>query len=169
VNSNTQFAQATASIFTTTLAGGQNAITAKYLGDNNYAASAASPSVTVTVTSPTVTTSSLPNGVVGARYPSTQLTATGGASPYTWTLTAGSLPTGLAPLPSTGVISGTPTATGTFHFTVQVKDSVGNTNSAALAITINAQLQVTTSSVPTDVDAGVPYTSTTLTATGNSS
>ncbi len=165
-NTNTQLAQATASIFTTALAGGQNAITAQYLGDNNYAASGVSPSVTITVTSPTVTTSSLPTGVVSVAYPSTQLTATGGATPYTWSVTAGSLPTGLAPLPSTGIISGTPTATGTFHFTVQVKDSVGNTNTAALAITINAPLQVTTSSVPTDVDAGVPYTSTTLMATG---
>ena len=166
VNSNTHFAQANASIFTTALAGGQNAFTAKYLGDSNYAASAVSPAVTVTVTLPTVTTSSLPTGVVSAPYPSTQLTATGGASPYTWSLTAGSLPTGLAPLSAAGLISGTPTATGTFHFTVQVKDSLGNTSTAALAITINAQLQVTTSSVPTDVDAGVPYTSTTLTATG---
>jgi len=166
VNTNTQFAQATASIFTTALAGGQNAITAQYLGDSNYAASAISPSVTVTVTLPTVTTSSLPIGVVNAPYPSTQLTATGGASPYTWTLTAGSLPAGLALLPSTGVISGTPTATGTFHFTVQVKDSAGNTNTAALTITINAALQVTTSSVTTPVDAGVAYPSTTLTATG---
>jgi hypothetical protein len=166
VNSNTHFAQATASIFTTALAGGQNAITAEYLGDSNYAASAVSPSVTVTVTLPTVTTSSLPTGVVNAPYPSTQLAATGGAPPYTWTLTAGSLPTGLAPLPSTGVISGTPTATGTFHFTAQVRDSAGNTSTAALAITVNASLQVTTSSVPTDVDAGVPFASTTLTATG---
>ena len=166
VNPNTHFAQATAAIFTTALAGGQNAITAKYLGDSNYAASAPSASVTVTVTLPTVTTSSLPTGVVNAAYPSTQLTASGGASPYTWSLTAGSLPTGLAPLSSAGIISGTPAATGTFHFTVQVKDSLGNTNTAALAITINAPLQVTASSVPTDVDAGVPYTSTTLTATG---
>ena len=166
VNSSTLFAQATGAFSTTTLAGGANVITAEYLGDNNYAVSLVSPSVTVTVTSPTVTTSSLPNGVVGAPYPSTQLTASGGATPYTWSVTAGSLPTGLAPLSSTGVISGTPSATGTFQFTVQVKDSVGNTNTAALAITVNASLQVTTSSVPTDVDAGVPYTSTTLTATG---
>ncbi len=166
VNTNTQSAQATASIFTTALGGGQNAITAQYLGDSNYAASGVSPSVTVTVTLPMVTTSSLPTGVVNAVYPSTQLTASGGATPYTWSVTAGSLPTGLAPLPSTGVISGTPTATGTFHFTVQVKDSLGNTNTAALTFTINAPLQVTTTSVPTDVDAGVPYTSTTLAATG---
>ncbi len=166
VNTNTQLAQATASIFTTALAGGQNAITAQYLGDSNYAASGVSPSVTVTVTLPTVTTSSLPTGVVNAVYPSTQLTASGGATPYTWSVTAGSLPTGLVPLPSTGVISGTPSATGTFHFTVQVKDSLGNTNTAALTITINAPLQVTTSSITTPVDAGVAYPSTTLTATG---
>jgi subtilase family serine protease len=169
VNSTTFFAQATATISTSSLVGGQNVITAKYLGDSNYAASATSPSVTVTVTSPTVTTSSLPTGLVNSPYPSTQLTASGGATPYTWTVTAGSLPAGLAPLPSTGIISGTPTTKGTSNFTVQVKDAVGNTNTAALSITINASLQVTTTTVPTDVDAGVAYTATTLTATGGTS
>jgi hypothetical protein len=52
VNSSTLFAQATGSI-SPTLANGQNAITAKYLGDSNYAASAAvSNTVTITVGSP---------------------------------------------------------------------------------------------------------------------
>ncbi len=48
VDSNTSFAQATASI-SPTLANGQDVITARYLGDSNYAASVASPSVTVAV------------------------------------------------------------------------------------------------------------------------
>jgi pro-kumamolisin-like protein/Big-like domain-containing protein len=48
VNQGTMFAQATASI-NPVLAAGQDAITAKYLGDSNYAASAASPPVTVNV------------------------------------------------------------------------------------------------------------------------
>ena len=57
-----------------------------------------------------IATATLPAGSVGSNYSAT-LNATGGVGPYTWTLTSGSLPSGLA-LSSTGMISGTP-ATGT--------------------------------------------------------
>src|SRR5713101_8034549 len=77
---------------------------------------------TVTVTNPSVlsvTTSSLPDGTVGSPY-SAALAAAGGSPPYTWALTAGSLPAGLSLATSTGAISGTPTTAGTSSFTVQV-------------------------------------------------
>jgi hypothetical protein len=85
-----------------------------------------------------VATTSLPDGVLNAAYPATTLEATGGVPPFTWTLTSGSLPTGLT-LASNGGISGTPTATGTFDFTVQVTDSEtpAMTASADLSITVN--------------------------------
>jgi len=72
---------------------------------------------------PSVTTASLPNGTVGAAY-NQSLTATGGTPPYQWSwmAAAGSaLPPGLT-LSSTGTISGTPTAAGTFNVIVQVQD-----------------------------------------------
>jgi hypothetical protein len=81
-----------------------------------------------------VTTSSLPNGVEGSAYSQT-LAATGGTSPYTWTKSAGSLPTGLS-ISSSGVISGTPTASGVFSFTAEVTDSASTTATASLSITI---------------------------------
>jgi Putative Ig domain len=56
-----------------------------------------------------VTTTSLPGAQVGKPYAAT-LTAAGGTPPLSWSLTAGSLPSGLALTPSSGVISGTPTA-----------------------------------------------------------
>jgi hypothetical protein len=85
-----------------------------------------------------VATTSLPNGVLNTAYPSTTLQATGGVPPFTWTLTSGSLPTGLN-LASDGTITGTPTATGTSSFTVQVTDSESPamTASANLTITVN--------------------------------
>ena len=70
-----------------------------------------------------ISTSSLPNGQVGAAY-STTLAATGGTKPYTWTLTAGTLPPPLLLNAATGAITGTPTsAVANTPLTFQVKDS----------------------------------------------
>jgi hypothetical protein len=78
-----------------------------------------------TVVAPlTITTASLPGGTVATAYSAT-LAATGGTSPYTWSLSAGTLPAGLTLSQSTGVISGTPTAAGTASITVQCVDSTG--------------------------------------------
>jgi Putative Ig domain len=68
-----------------------------------------------------MTFSSLPGGTVGAAYSAT-LTARGGTPPYVWNVVSGQLPAGLT-LSSAGAISGKPTATGNFHFFLQVKDS----------------------------------------------
>ncbi len=51
------------------------------------------------------------------------ITASGGQGPLTWSLTTGSFPTGVTLNPATGVISGTPTVTGTFPFSVTVSDT----------------------------------------------
>ena len=69
----------------------------------------------------TITTTSLPPANAGVAY-SAQLAASGGISPYLWSITSGALPTGLT-LSTGGLISGTPTATGSFTFTIQVTDS----------------------------------------------
>jgi len=70
-----------------------------------------------------ITTTSLPDGLVGASYNVT-LTATGGTLPYSWNLQSGNLPDGLS-LSSVGVISGIPGAgtAGSYSFTVKVSDN----------------------------------------------
>jgi hypothetical protein len=82
-------------------------------------------------------TSSLPEGVVGLAYSQT-LSAIGGTSPYTWSVTKGTLPAGLKLQSSSGVISGTFTTAGSFTFTVQVKDSGKQSATAALTIEVTA-------------------------------
>jgi hypothetical protein len=115
----------------------------------------------------TITTTSLPNGTVAIFYDS-QLMATGGTTPYKWSITSGVLPPGLSLTPATGVISGTPTTTGPYPITVQVADSESTpvTATAAFTITIDPTppLQVTTSSLLPGTQ-GVYYTSP-LAATG---
>lgn len=114
---------------------------------------------------PSITTASLPAGTVGTAYTTTNLAATGGVSPYTWSVTAGALPGGLT-LSSAGAISGTPTAFGTFNFTVQVKDASNFTATANLSIKVNpAPVVITTTSLPNGVVNTAGY-SATLTATG---
>jgi hypothetical protein len=108
----------------------------------------------------TVTTSSLPSGTVGTPY-SQNLAATGGTQPYNWTLVGTGLPGGLS-LSSNGTISGTPNATGTFNFTVQVQDSTSATAQKALSITVNAagtqyNADFITQVVPTTVTAGQSF------------
>ncbi len=95
-----------------------------------------------------ITTTTLSNGTTGTAYNAT-LGATGGAPPYTWALVSGALPTGLNPLSAGGLISGTPTAAGTFTFTVSVTDSLSVTRTAVLTITVvSPPLLIATTTLP---------------------
>ena len=106
---------------------------------------------------------SLPSAQFGAVY-STSLAATGGTTPYTWSVSAGALPGGLT-LSSAGVLSGTPTAAGTFSFTAKITDAAAQTATAALQIIIApAPLMITTATLPNG-EFGMAY-SATLAATG---
>jgi len=88
-----------------------------------------------------ITTASLTNGALGIPY-TAALGAAGGTLPHTWLITSGSLPLGLSLNASTGTIAGTPTATGTAAFTIQVRDS------ANPAATVTKPLSITIDSPP---------------------
>jgi hypothetical protein len=73
--------------------------------------------------SPTITTASIPaTATVGSAYAGATISASGGTPPLSFTLSSGQLPSGIS-LSRTGAISGTPKASGTFMFVVQVQDS----------------------------------------------
>ena len=84
---------------------------------------------------PTITTTLLPNGNVGAAYRQ-QLAATGGSAPLMWSIVGGSLPDGFV-LDASGVISGLPTTAGAAStFTVQVEDTRQQSATQGLSIEI---------------------------------
>lgn len=98
-------------------------------------------SVTITGSSSppplSISTTSLPAATAGNAY-SSPLSATGGKTPYSWTLASGSLPSGITVNPA-GSLSGTTSQTGQFSFTVQVSDSSSPIQTATqpLVLTVN--------------------------------
>ena len=110
-------------------------------------------SITVnsTLTQLTISTTTLPSGSQNSAY-NAMLAATGGVTPYTWSLVSGALPGGLSLSPSTGAIIGTPTGAGVSTFTVKVTDSEGSPQTATkqLSITINpaVPLSISTTTLP---------------------
>ena len=91
----------------------------------------------------------LPDGFVNQVYHAT-LNAYGGTQPYTWALNSGEFPTGLT-ISSAGVIAGTPTTAGTYHFIVEVRDSSGEVDTQRYSIIVysgtSGSLTITTSSL----------------------
>lgn len=94
-----------------------------------------------------ITTTALANGSVGAAYSQT-LTATGGQTPYAWSIPAASMPPGLKLNTATGVISGTPTATGFYSLEATATDAQNNTATAKLSISVAGGVTISPSTLP---------------------
>ena len=92
----------------------------------------------------------LPNGTECETYSASVLSVQGGTPPFTWSVSAGSLPPGMSIAAADGSISGTPTAAGTFTFTVTVVDSTSPALTATQdqTITIAPNCAVPTTSAP---------------------
>ncbi|AVS92808.1 Ig domain-containing protein,Calx-beta domain-containing protein [Paracidovorax avenae] len=115
----------------------------------------------------TISPASLPAATAGTNYSQT-LGANGGTAPYTFAVTAGALPAGLG-LSSAGVLSGTPTASGSFSFTVTATDS-RNVNPAtgnrAYTLTVAAPVLTLPATTLPGGASGQAYSATINQATG---
>jgi hypothetical protein len=116
------------------------------------------PALAITTASP------LTSAAVGTAY-STTLGATGGSGARTWSVSLGTPPAGLSLSPS-GILSGTPSATGSETFTVKVTDSSGASATKVFSLSVGSAALAITSTSPLDSGTvGTPY-SQTLQATG---
>lgn len=84
----------------------------------------------------TIATSTVAPATSGSAYTQT-FTAVGGEAPLTWSLSAGDLPLGLDLGASDGKITGTPTETGSFNFTVRVTDSESATATRSYTLVVS--------------------------------
>lgn len=108
---------------------------------------------------------SLPNGSQSVAYSQT-ISATGGSGGYVYSRTSGTLPTGVTLNTSTGALSGTPSAAGSYAFTLQVRDSDGNTDSQAYTVDIGGNILTLS---PTSLPPGqqsTPYSQTVTASNG---
>lgn len=95
-----------------------------------------------------ILTKGLDDGYAGFPYSNT-LAVTGGIAPYTWSITSGSLPSGLSLNPATGVISGTPAANyNTYTLTFQATDSSATPYSSSTTLSFNILFGFTTDVIP---------------------
>lgn len=102
----------------------------------------------VTINSaPSISTTSLPNGLVGQLYQS-QIVKNGGTGPFTWLVTSGTIPPGLQLDSASGLISGTPQSQNQSSFTVRLTDSTGSSTTQSFTLSMNASLIITTPTLP---------------------
>jgi uncharacterized protein (TIGR03437 family) len=127
-------------------------------------------SITIDACVSTITPASpLPNGEVGIAYAPVVFAASGCTAPYTYSATGATLsaafPQGLTFMSSTGILSGTPTAAGTFNIVVTAVDAIQEITTAQYSITINPPPTTTTTSPLPTAPVNVAY-SQQITATG---
>jgi hypothetical protein len=126
---------ATGAITGTPITSGTFSITFR-ITDANSNVSVKALSITINAGLLTLYTASLPDGYITTPYSAT-LTAIGGTSPYSWSITSGALPDGLSLNAGTGAITGTPAVADSSSITFKVTDANSSIASKALNINID--------------------------------
>ena len=109
--------------------------TGPYSNSNAYSMTIAVPTLTLAPAA-----GALPAGTAGTVYNQT-FTASNGGTPYSYSVTAGTLPSGLT-LSAAGVLSGTPDTEGAYSFDITATDTYGATTSLGYSLVINVQVPV---------------------------
>jgi large repetitive protein len=123
-------------------------------GARPYSVTIAAPTIAVTPASLVAVVNPSPGNSYTAA-----LSAAGGIGPYSFAVTAGTVPPGLT-VSNTGVFAGTPTAGGSFTFTVTATDAGGFTGSRVYTVPVNApSLALTPTTLPNGT-GGTPYSQT---------
>ena len=136
--------------------------TTTFVSGGDYTSFGVLGTVSYSVPAITLTPPTLPAAAVGVAYSNT-LSASGGTGPYSFTKTAGSLPTGLS-LSGDGLLRGTPSASGTNAFTVTATDNNSCTGSQSYTLivgvvpAITVQPQNTTNAVGSSASFSVTAT-----------
>jgi hypothetical protein len=126
---------------------------------------------TFTTLAPTITVSpaTVPGATVGVAYSQT-FTGSGGTAPYTFTVSAGALPAGLSLNTTSGALSGTPSAAGTFNFTIRSTDAAGGggpySGTRAYTLVVGAPTILLPATTLADGNAGTAYSQTLNPASG---
>src|SRR5664280_2641413 len=155
----------TGAITGTPTAYGTSSFTARVVDSTGTTGGTTSSSCSIVIAPPIALTCAAATGQTGVAYNSS-LAATGGAGGYVFTIASGALPAGLTLNPSTGAITGTPTAYGTSSFTAMVVDSTGitgGTTSSSCSIVVAPPVALTCAAATGQM--GVAYNSS-LAATG---
>ena len=120
------------------------------------------PTTLIIAPAPAIAAASLPRGTVGVAY-NQAVSATGGNTPYTWSVTGGALPPGIGF--AGGAFTGTPTATGTYTVIVRMDEAAGGFATQTFTIFVDNPLVLVTATLPNGL-AGSAYSGGQLQATG---
>lgn len=124
-------------LFTAPQVNSNTAVTITVTSVANPTQSASATVAVVNQYAPTINTVNIPLAVVGESYAST-ISASGGKTPYQWSIASGALPSGIQ-LNNSGMLSGTAKSNGRFSFTVRVNDAAGHADSQSFNMNVQQQ------------------------------